>query len=187
MSTAPAAVTMLVSRRVRPGQESRYIALMEQMMATAAGFAGHLGGQLMPPGSQAGDEAGVYHVIFAFDSPEHLQAWQDSPARALGLAAIEPLTIGPAQSRQLIGLADWFTHTSATQLPPPRWKVAMMSWLGIFPTVLLLNVSIGRWLAEWPLLPRTLAFTGLVVLIMTWLVGPQLGRWLRPWLHAAAR
>ena len=34
-------------------------------------------------------------------------------------------------------MAHWFM-TGTQQTPPPRWKVAVVSWLGIFPTVLLL-------------------------------------------------
>jgi antibiotic biosynthesis monooxygenase (ABM) superfamily enzyme len=83
---------------------------------------------------------------------------------------------------QMIGLANWFM-TSAQQ-PPPRWKVAIMSWLGIFPTVLVLFLLIGDMLAQWPLVPRVMTLTGLVVLIMTWVVAPQLTRLLKPWLHA---
>jgi len=59
-----------------------------------------------------------------------------------------------------------------------------MSWLGIFPTVLVLFLLIGDILAQWPLVPRVMTLTGLVVLIMTWVVAPQLTRLLKPWLHA---
>jgi antibiotic biosynthesis monooxygenase (ABM) superfamily enzyme len=178
----PGAVTVLVTRRIKSGQEVAYENLMRDIMRAAAEFPGHLGAQLVRPGEQPGSEPGLYHVVFAFDSQQHLQAWQDSPARALGLAALEPLVAGPAQT-QMIGLANWFM--SSTQQPPPRWKVAVMSWLGIFPTVLVLFLLIGETLAQWPLVPRVMTLTGLVVLIMTWIVAPQLTRLLKPWLHAA--
>lgn len=185
-TVAATPVTVMVSRRVQPGQEGRYQALMQQMVAAAQGFAGHLGAQILPAGASDDGEPGWCHVLFAFDTPEHLQAWQDSPARALGLAALAPLTLGEAQSRQVIGLAHWFT-TPASHSPPPRWKVALVTWLGIFPTVLFLTLAVAPFLAEWPLVPRLLAFTGLVVLIMTWGVAPQLTRWLKPWLTAPAK
>jgi len=175
-------VTMLVTRRIKPGQEARFLALMDQMLAAARAFPGHLGGQIIQPDGSEGSEPGLFHVLFAFDTPAHLEAWQQSPARALGLSAIEPATAGPAQTRELIGMAHWFM-TGHTPSPPPRWKVALMSWLGIFPTVLVLNAVLGSLMAEWPVVPRTLLFTGLVVLLMTWVVAPQLTRWLKPWLH----
>jgi hypothetical protein len=42
-------------------------------------------------------------------------------------------------------------------------------------------------MADWPLLPRTMVITALVVLIMTWGVAPRLTQWLKPWLHPASQ
>lgn len=174
------AVTVLVSRRIKAGDEQTFEALMQKMMQVAADFPGYLGGQLVSPTPQ---EPGLYHVVFAFDTDEHLQQWQTSAARSLGLAAIEPLTEGPAQARQVIGMAHWFT-TGAHHAPPPRWRVAVVTWLGIFPTVLCLFLLLGDVLAPLPLVPRVMLLTMLVVIIMTWVVAPQLTRWLKPWLHS---
>lgn len=179
-------VTVLVTRRIKPDQVERFLRLMEQMLAAARAFPGHLGGQIIQPDGSEGSEPGLFHILFAFDTQANLDAWQQSPARALGLSAIEPVTEGPAQTRQLIGMAHWFV-TGTTHSPPPRWKVALMSWAGIFPTVLFLTLVVGPYLADVPLLPRTLVFTGLVVLIMTWVVAPQLTRWLKPWLQGPSR
>ena len=179
-TTNNSAVTVLVTRRIKPSHEGDFEKVMGNMMAAAKEFQGHLGSQLIKPSKE---EPGLYHVVFAFDSDDHLQHWQASPARALGLSAIEPLTEGPAQMRQVIGMAHWFM-TAGHLSPPPRWKVATVTWLGIFPTVLLLFTLLGDLLAPWPLVPRVMLLTMLVVLIMTWLVAPQLTRWLKPWLHS---
>lgn len=138
----PAAVTVLVSRRIQPGRSTKFEALMHKMMLVAHDFPGHLGGQFVKP---TDTEPDLYHVVFAFDTDEHLQHWQNSPARSLGLAALEPLTDGPTQTRQVIGMAHWFMTTMAHQ-PPPRWRMAVVTWLGIFSTVLLL---LRRWATFW--------------------------------------
>ena len=52
--------------------------------------------------------------------------------------------------------------------------------VGLLP-VLLLFLTVVPLMADWPLVPRTMVVTVLVVLIMTWGVAPQLTRWLRPW------
>ena len=179
----PGAVTVLVTRRIKAGQEVAFEKLMGQLMAAAAAFSGPLGGQLVRPSDQPDSEPNLYHVVFAFDSEDHLQAWQNSPARALGLAAIEPLTEGQAQTHQVIGMAHCLM-TGGQQKPPPRWKVAVVSWVGIFPTVLLLSLLLGETLAALPLIVRVMSLTLMVVFIMTWIVAPQLTRWLKPWLHA---
>jgi antibiotic biosynthesis monooxygenase (ABM) superfamily enzyme len=56
--------------------------------------------------------------------------------------------------------------------------------MGIFPTVLTLFILLGDLLAPWPLVPRVMLLTLLVVTIMTWVVAPQLTRLLKPWLHS---
>ena len=102
----------------------------------------------------------------------HLAAWQASPERA-------------QQLHRVTGLDYWFaTPHSTTRPAPPRWKVATVTWLGIFPTVLLLFLTVAPLMEGWYLVPRVMVITVLVVLIMTWGVAPRLTRWLHPWLHA---
>lgn len=182
------AVTVLVTRRVRAGHAAAFERTMADMIAAAATFPGHLGGQLVRPGEEGGGEPDLYHVVFAFDTPEHLAAWQASPARALGLAAVAPHTEGEMLVRQVTGLGHWFAApVGPAQAPPPRWKVAVVTWLGICPTVFVLFLLLGERLAPWPLLPRVMLLTALVVVLMTWAVAPQLTRLLRPWLYPPPR
>lgn len=180
------AVTVLITRRVTPGHEEAFEHASNNMTAAASNFAGYLGGQLVrPEADSVNTDAGIYNVVFAFDTAEHLQAWQASPVRALGLAAIAPHIEGQTV-RQVSGLGHWFAAPiGPQQAPPPRWKVAVVTWLGICPTVYLLFLLLGEPLAPWPLLPRVMLLTSLVVVIMTWLVAPQLTRLLNPWLYPA--
>jgi hypothetical protein len=182
------AVTVLVTRRVKAGHELAFEQASSDMTAAASTFPGYLGGQLVRPDTQgSGDESNLYHVVFAFDTPEHQQGWQQSPTRARGLAAIAPHIEGQTL-RQVSGLGHWFAApVGPKQNPPPRWKVAAVTWLGICPTVYLLFLLLGPLLAPWPLLPRVMLLTSLVVIVMTWLVAPQLTQWLKPWLYPATR
>jgi antibiotic biosynthesis monooxygenase (ABM) superfamily enzyme len=159
---------------------------MQRMIGSASAFAGHLGGQVIRPDQEDGaSDPSLYHVLFAFDSQEHLQVWQSSNERATHLQAIAALTQGEQALRQLNGLAHWFAEPKGPSLPPPpRWKVAVVTWLGIFPTVLTLFLTVAPVLSDWPLVPRTMLLTALVVIIMTWLVAPRLTQWLKPWLYA---
>ncbi|GAA6142762.1 antibiotic biosynthesis monooxygenase [Hydrogenophaga sp. 5NK40-0174] len=192
-SAAPAtpsrAVTVLITRRVAPADAENFETAMAGMMLAAKGFAGHLGGQLVRPGEPgSGNEPMLFHVVFAFDNEEHLTAWQQSPERAEWLARVGRHTIGDQEMRVVSGLDYWFAPAgSTTKLPPPKWKVACVTWMGIFPTVLLLFVTVAPYLQSWPLVPRTLVITGLVVLIMTWVVAPRLTRLMAGWLHASPK
>ena len=182
------AVTVLVTRRVKVGHESAFEQASSDMTAAASAFPGYLGGQLVRPDAEGGsDDATLYHVVFAFDTHAHQQGWQQSPTRSLGLAAIAP-HIESQTLRQVSGLGHWFAApVGPKQNPPPRWKVAVVTWLGICPTVYALFLLLGPLLAPWPLLPRVMLLTSLVVIVMTWLVAPQLTQLLKPWLYPAAR
>lgn len=180
------AVTVLITRRVAPASVAAFEAGMQGMLAAAEGFAGHLGGQVVRPQEGDGGDPLLYHVVFAFDDERHLAAWQDSPERAHWLEQVLPHTVGEQQLHRVSGLDYWFAAPGATtRAAPPRWKVAVVTWLGIFPTVLLLFLTVTPLIADWPLVPRVVVITVLVVVLMTWVVAPRLTRWLDGWLHAA--
>lgn len=182
------AETVLITRRVKAGHEAGFEQASADITAAASAFPGYLGGQLVRPDVEgSGEDSALYHVVFAFDTTEHLQGWQQSPTRSLALAAIAPHIEGQTL-RQVSGLGHWFNApVGPKQNPPPRWKVAVVTWLGICPTVYVLFLLLGPLLAPWPLLPRVMLLTALVVLIMTWLVAPQLTQLLKPWLYPVTR
>lgn len=181
-----AAVTVLISRRVKPGHEEAFERLCRQLMEVAAGFEGYLGSQLVQPNEEPGSEDGLYHVVLAFESRASLDRWQDSAARSLGLTALAPHIEGVSTIRHVSGLAHWFQPRTTLPLgQPPRWKVAFVTWLGICPTVYAVFLLLSAPLAAWPLLARVAVITALVVVAMTWLVAPQLTRLFKPWLYAS--
>ncbi len=181
--TTEQAVTVLISRRVKPGHEAEFERLCRQLMAVAADFPGHLGSSLVHPGEEPDAQDGLFHVVQAFDGQASLDRWQHSPARALGLTALAPHIDGPSTVRQVSGLALWFQSRAGSAVgQAPRWKVALVTWAGICPTVFLVFSALTPWLTAWPLLPRIALMTALVVLVMTWFVAPALTRLFRPWL-----
>ena len=183
------AVTVLVSRRVKPGHEAEFMQAADAMTAAASRFAGYLGGHLVRPEADADEqEHNLFHTVFAFDNPAHLQAWQTSPERMRCLETMAAHTFSSSKLREVSGLGHWFATAGApAHQPPPRWKVAVVTWLGICPTVFMLFLVVAPWLESWPLLPRVMVITALVVLIMTWVVAPRLTAWLKPFLYPPAR
>jgi antibiotic biosynthesis monooxygenase (ABM) superfamily enzyme len=105
--------------------------------------------------------------VLAFDIQAHLDAWHDSPERELGLAATIPLIEGAVRVKPVSGFGLWFR---TTQQGPPRWRVAVVTWLGIFPSVYVLFWLTTDLLRSWPLFLRTALLTLAVVLLMTWVI-----------------
>ena len=180
-----APVTVLITRRVHRGSAAEFEQIMTRMIAAAATFPGHLGGFLIPP-EHAHDDC--WRVLFAFDSPERLQRWNDSHERQRWLRRVAEVSHGDAATRVLSGLENWFAlPTGRTQVPPPRWKMALVTWMGIFPLVLVATGVAAPRLLRWlPGAVSTLVLTGAITAAMTWLVMPTLVRLLAAWLYPVA-
>ncbi|MCA8932411.1 MAG: antibiotic biosynthesis monooxygenase [Rhodospirillaceae bacterium] len=172
-------ITVMSARRVKPGCEEELEAALKGMIAAGSAFVGHMGATVFRP--DAGTD--VYRIVFKFDRLENLQVWETSAERGEWLARIRDLTVGDASFESLSGLETWFTLPGArTVKPPPRPKMATLTWLALFPMVSLLLWALGPVLAELPFLLRTLVLTGLVTGLMTWVVMPRLTRLFARWL-----
>lgn len=180
--TAHQPLTVLIARRVRPGREAEFEAIMDRMLDAAGRFPGHLGGYVVPPAS-----GNLYHVLFAFDTDANRRAWMDSPERQAILEKVAEFSFGDDASHVLTGLETWFAVPAGRgRPPPPRHKMAVVTWCGIFPSVLLLSALLGPLLAPLPVALRTAVVTILVVVGMTWVVMPFLaGRVFARWLYPA--
>jgi antibiotic biosynthesis monooxygenase (ABM) superfamily enzyme len=67
----------------------------------------------------------------------------------------------------------------------PRYKLAVVTWLGAYVVITLSLAVLGPTIAAWPLALRTLVLSALMVVALTWLVMPILTRLLRGWLVAS--
>jgi antibiotic biosynthesis monooxygenase (ABM) superfamily enzyme len=67
-------------------------------------------------------------------------------------------------------------------MQPKRWKLALMIWLGIYPTITIALYLLGPFIATFPLPVKTLCLTLLVVPTMVFLVLPQLQKLFSSWL-----
>jgi antibiotic biosynthesis monooxygenase (ABM) superfamily enzyme len=78
------------------------------------------------------------------------------------------------------------SSSAARTAGPPRYKLALLTWVAAYPVITLILGLLGPELATWPLGLRTLVVSVLMVATLTWLVMPGLTRLLRPWLRPAA-
>jgi uncharacterized protein len=65
----------------------------------------------------------------------------------------------------------------------PRYKLALLTWIGAYPVITVILGLLGPEIAQWPLGLRTLVVSVLMVATLTWLVMPGLTRVLSPWLR----
>lgn len=182
-SLHPSPVTVLIARRARAHNVAAFEEANEKMMAAACIFDGHLGGYLVRPTGDPGSDPYLYNVVFAFDTESHLSAWQQSPERARWLAAMAPHTESESGYQRVPGFEHWF-DSGGTRVAPARWKVAIVSWIGICPTVWLAQTLLGPILGHWPSFLRVMVATGLVTVLMTWWIAPLLTRLFASWMYS---
>ena len=65
---------------------------------------------------------------------------------------------------------------------PPRSKQALITWLGVYPTLTLTLAVLGPTIQSWPLPLRALLVSVVMVIALTWLVLPLLMRVFGSWL-----
>jgi heme-degrading monooxygenase HmoA len=71
-------VTVVVSRKVKPGFEAAYEAWLDRLIAGASGMRGYLGAKVQRPRP---GEAPTYTSVFRFESVETLRAFEESELR----------------------------------------------------------------------------------------------------------
>jgi antibiotic biosynthesis monooxygenase (ABM) superfamily enzyme len=86
--------------------------------------------------------------------------------------------------RVLTGLEAWFTLPSKEGAsPPPRYKMAVITWLAVFPLATLVFLALQPLLGGAPAVLRTLVFTIVMVTTMTYVVMPRMTRLFSFWLY----
>ena len=174
-------VTAVASRRVKPGREREFEEWIRGIFAAANEFPGYLGSDVFRPGESGDDE---YRIVFRFDHESNLHAWESSEERRRWLDKSRPLLKEEEKVSVLTGLETWFTLPSGhAASPPPRYKMAAVTWLAVFPVVTIIFSLFGQWLNLLPVLLRTLIFTAVMVTLMTYVVMPRMTRLFSFWLY----
>ena len=174
-------ITAVASRRVKPGCEEEFEVWISGILAAANDFPGYLGSNVIRPNSSEDDE---YQIIFKFDHASNLKRWERSEERRRWLHRSRDLIKEEPRIRILTGLETWFTLPAKEGAPPPpRYKMAVVTWLAVFPLATVVFMILDPLLGEFPAIFRTLVFTLVMVSLMTYVVMPRMTRLFSFWLY----
>jgi antibiotic biosynthesis monooxygenase (ABM) superfamily enzyme len=172
-------IHIAITRRVRPGCEAEFQQALREFFQTSFAHGGVLGATMIvpPPGSDSRE----FGILRTFANEKEREDFYASPLFKAWEEKCRPLTeTGSWTYRQLHGLEAWFR---SPHNPPPRWKMAVATLLGVYPTSLFLSLTVGEVVHTWPLLARSLVFTVGMVALLTWAVMPLVTRLIHSWLH----
>lgn len=65
---------------------------------------------------------------------------------------------------------------------PPKYKMAILIWLAIYPTANVIFLLLGEWINPLPVYLKTLVLTLILVPIMVFILLPLLQRLFKNWL-----
>ncbi len=174
-------VTAVISHYIRPGRESGYEEWLQGISQVARQFEGHNGVTILKP--KPGSK-GEYVIILRFDTYNHLCTWMRSPERKEWIERAQPLIEKPENVQILTGLEALVSLPNTASSPPPKYKTAFVTWIGVFLCASTLGYFLGPYLTVLPYLLRQAIMTGIVVVLLAYVVMPRLTRLFYKWLHS---
>lgn len=174
-------VSTQVTMTVPAAKVAQFEDLLQEVIAAARGFEGHLGVDVLRP-----EGGGTYQIIFRYRGRTEHEAFMASEQRLNLVQRIEELLDGAtgARVRSVDGWEGWFVNPGyAPPVPPRRWKIAVITLAVLYPIVLGLLTSLRPLTGGWPPPVGMLLVMALTIPLMTWVVMPWLTTRLGPWLR----
>lgn len=168
-------VTEVVYRNIAAGHEKEYDDWLERFMISERRMPGYLGTTIIAPG---GNTSSVRIVINRFSNQASLDAWENSE---VALSLIDEIDKYSTLQR-VTGLETWFTIPDLKAIVPPKWKMAIVSFVGAYCISSLASFVLRPFLGLQPLF-FNLFMTIILVIGLTYFAMPLLSRLLRRWLY----
>ena len=139
-------------------------------------FPGYLGTTIIAPG---GNISSLRYIINRFADQASLDGWENSDE---ALKLIEEVSEYSTRERAT-GMETWFSLPNLNTIgAPPRWKMALVSFIGAYSISSVAQYILSLYFGQWPLLTNIL-MTIILVVGLTYFAMPLLSRLLRRWLY----
>lgn len=177
-------VTMIVRHRVDAGKSEQFEQWRKGIRQVASQYAGFEGIETIRPVNES-DE---YACIIRFDSYANLEQWVDAPERQQWMEKTAQFSSQQPEVEHFHSLEFWFDNPEpkSPAAPPPKYKMALISFVVIWAQVTLLVPIIADWIGE-PFMLITAVAVSTIVLLTTYLFMPLVTRLLHRWLFRSCR
>ena len=172
------AVHVAITRKVLPGREKEFTEALHRFMGESFAHGGVHGASMIT--ALPGSEDGEIGILRTFKDAAERDAFYNYVQFKEWEAYASTLTHTPVY-RELNGLEAWFR----SPVPPPRWKMALVTLCGVFPTSVFLALTVAPLLQTSPMWLRLVVTASLMVAILTWIIMPLLTKILKKWLVKA--
>jgi antibiotic biosynthesis monooxygenase (ABM) superfamily enzyme len=106
-----------------------------------------------------------------------------SNTRKIWVERVKPLIDEPESIKTLTGLEPWFQLPGQPSHSPPKlYKQAILVWIGVAASFLVVSPLVAALLASWPGILMLLVKLTIMVALLTYVVMPFLTRRFQGWL-----
>lgn len=172
--------TIVVSHFIKEGATDAFEEALKKVIQKAIKYPGYQGIQIIRPSSTAEQE---YILLIRFDSEDNYQIWANSEPRNKWFEELKDYTYQESKIRYEEGIEFWFsTPTLKISHPPRKWKMALLTWMVIYPSVLLLSTIVSIVAPNVPIFLRMLLVSCILVTLMTYFIMPNITRLFAKWI-----
>lgn len=175
-------LTVLVHRTVPKAEKAVFLERLNGLLRDFGRFPGTSGSMVFQRETGAGVE---FSILQKFDGESAHEAWLQSPEFIRWREAVAPPEPEPGHVHRYSGMEAFFVSAGAPDAPP-RWKMAVLLLLAVYP----MSLAISHWFA--PALAHVSLFTGSLitsvsmVVLMTYVVVPILTKLFQWWLQPSS-
>jgi antibiotic biosynthesis monooxygenase (ABM) superfamily enzyme len=170
--------TAVVNINIKPGCEKDYDEWLRHFLALQRKVPGYLGTTTI---METGQDSSERHIIHRFRDKASLEAWENS--EDLHKQTEEVNKFSSPYLQKATGMETWFTLPGLKAIvPPPKWKMAIVAFIGANCISLLASFILRTFLVLQPLL-FNLFMNVILVIGLTYFAMPLLSRLLRRWLY----
>lgn len=175
-------VTFIVTHRVSKGRADEFETVNRTLNRIVESAPGYLGINVI---RTAGETHIEYTVVLRFDSYESLREWAASPERIEYVNRLREIS-DHSREKLETGLEYWFTIEGKHAPSPPKYKMAAVTILVIYPLVILVPWAVNRVAAPLgtPFLVEVLISVVLITGLMTYHAMPAVTRLFSRWLYS---
>ncbi|OJJ14864.1 hypothetical protein BKI52_40625 [marine bacterium AO1-C] len=172
--------TVVVSHFVKQEKAQAFEQALKQVIQKAKVYPGYEGIQIIQGKNKAEQE---YVLLIRFDTEANYQTWAASAPRNEWFEELKEYIIKESEIRYQEGIEFWFSMPETpTIAAPKKWKMAILTWMVIYPLVLTLSTLVGFYLHFLPTFLRILTVSLILVPLMTYLVMPQVTKTFAFWI-----
>jgi antibiotic biosynthesis monooxygenase (ABM) superfamily enzyme len=173
-------ITIAISHFVQQGKEQAFEEALKKVIQQAANFQGYEGIQVIQPSNKVENE---YLLLVRFNNENNYQHWEASNIRKDWAEELKTYIHKTSQIRYQEGIEFWFSSPQISSPQPPiKWKMAILTWLAIYPLILLLSTIVGIYFSFLHPHIKMLVISMLLVCSMTYFIMPKITQLFAFWI-----